>query len=203
MMRVLLVGCTGTIGTAVSATLTERGHTVIGASRHSRDYPVDIDSPQDIEALIERVGTVDAIACAAGHAAYGRIENLRGEDYLASLKSKALGQINLVRTGISRVAPDGSFTLITGVLGTYPTVTASAAAAANGAVEAFVRAAALELSPQRINAVSPTVLTESVAKAGHLFPGVEPVPARKVANAYVRSIEGAETGRVYQLFDRV
>jgi uncharacterized protein YbjT (DUF2867 family) len=37
-------------------------------------------------------------------------------------------------------------------------------------------------------------------KVGHLFPGVEPVPGRTVANAYIRSIEGAETGQIYQLF---
>ena len=43
-------------------------------------------------------------------------------------------------------------------------------------------------------------LAESSAKAGHLFPGIEPVTARQVANAYVRSIEGPDTGRIYQLF---
>jgi hypothetical protein len=34
---------------------------------------------------------------------------------------------------------------------------------ANGAVEVFVRAAAIEIAPHRINPVSPTVFTESLA----------------------------------------
>jgi len=33
-----------------------------------------------------------------------------------------------------------------------------------------------------------------------LFDGFEPVPARRVAVAYVRSVEGAQTGQVYRVF---
>ena len=70
---------------------------------------------------------------------------------------------------------------------------------ANGAVEAFVRAAAIEIAPQRINAVSPTIFTESVADYGPYFPGMPPVDLADVALAYVRSVEGAQTGQVYAL----
>jgi NAD(P)-dependent dehydrogenase (short-subunit alcohol dehydrogenase family) len=66
--------------------------------------------------------------------------------------------------------------LITGVLFDRPIVTGSAVAAANGAVEGFARAAALELAPIRVNVVSPTLLTESVAKSGHLFLVRNPCP---------------------------
>ncbi|MCH6472442.1 short chain dehydrogenase [Sinomonas terrae] len=199
-MRILLVGSTGTIGSAVQQALTERGHEVLGASRSSTERPVEISDPESIARLIQNTGPVEAIACAAGHAAYGRVTELTGDQYRASFESKSMGQIRLVLEGLGVLARGGSFTLISGVLGTHPVVTSSAAAAANGAVEAFARAAALEIAPARINVVSPTVLSESWEKAGHMFPGVEPVPARRVANAYVRSIEGAETGQVYQLF---
>jgi hypothetical protein len=60
-----------------------------------------------------------------------------------------------------------------------------------------VRAAAVEIAPQRINAVSPTVFAESMAEYGDLFPGVTPVGVDVAAAAYVRSIEGAETGQVF------
>jgi hypothetical protein len=72
------------------------------------------------------------------------------------------------------------------------------ASLANGAIESFVRAAAIERpGEQRINAVSPTMFTESLADYGDTFPGFEPVPVRRAANAYVRSIEGGQTGQVY------
>jgi NAD(P)-dependent dehydrogenase (short-subunit alcohol dehydrogenase family) len=100
-------------------------------------------------------------------------------------------------SGVPRVAERGSFTLITGILSREPILTGSAASMANGAVEAFVRAAAVEIAPQRINAVSPTVFTESLGDYGAFFPGMASVDLADVAQAYVRSIEGAQTGQVY------
>jgi hypothetical protein len=66
-------------------------------------------------------------------------------------------------------------------------------------VEAFVRAAAIEIAPQRINAVSPSVVTESLAEYGEYFPGMGSVGLARVAQAYVRSIEGGLTGQVFAL----
>ncbi|MGI5472844.1 hypothetical protein [Streptomyces sp. CA-132043] len=105
----------------------------------------------------------------------------------------------LVRQGLAHVAARGSFTLITGVLAHEPIRTGAAASLANGAVEAFVRAAAIEIAPHRVNAVSPTVFTESLDTYGDFFPGMGSVPLERVAQAYVRSVEGAQTGRIHQL----
>ncbi|WP_174554165.1 hypothetical protein [Microtetraspora fusca] len=91
-----------------------------------------------------------------------------------------------------------SIRLITGVLARDQLRTGPVAALANGAVEAFVRAAAVELT-QRINAVSPTVFTESADHYGDLFAGFEPVPVRRAAGGYVRSIEGHQTGRICEI----
>jgi hypothetical protein len=64
-----------------------------------------------------------------------------------------------------------------------------------------VRAAAIELARGlRINAVSPTYLTESADAYGPFFPGYESVPAAKAAKAYQRSVEGPQTGRIYKVW---
>ena len=61
-------------------------------------------------------------------------------------------------------------------------------------------AAAIELPRGvRINVVSPTVFEESMASYGPFFPGFIPVPVARAAQAYVKSIEGAQTGRVYRV----
>ena len=130
---------------------------------------------------------------------YKRLTDMTPGDYLSAYHGKVASQVELVRQGTSRVAARGSFTLITGVLSREPIVTGSAAALANGAVEAFVLAAALEIAPQRINAVSPTVVTESLDRYGDVFPGYPPVDLADVARAYLRSVEGAETGKVFRL----
>lgn len=93
------------------------------------------------------------------------------EDYLRAYRGKVAIRVELVRQGTRHVAERGSFTVIAGVLNRDPIVTGSAAAMANGAVESFVRAAAIEITPQRVDAVSPTVFTESMAEDGDLFPG--------------------------------
>jgi NAD(P)-dependent dehydrogenase (short-subunit alcohol dehydrogenase family) len=84
------------------------------------------------------------------------------------------------------------------VLVDQPVRYGAAASLANGAIEAFVRAAAIELPRGlRINAVSPGVLVESMSLLGPFFRGFEPVPAARVGLGYARSVEGADTGKVY------
>ena len=68
----------------------------------------------------------------------------------------------------------------------------------NGALEGFVRAAAIELPRQiRINAVSPTVIAEAMEIYAPFFRGFDAVPAAKAALAYSKSVEGLQTGKVY------
>jgi NAD(P)-dependent dehydrogenase (short-subunit alcohol dehydrogenase family) len=84
------------------------------------------------------------------------------------------------------------------VLVDQPVVGGAAASLANGGIEAFVRAAAIELPRGlRINAVRPGVVAESMDDYAAVFRGFEPVPVARVALAYSRSVEGAETGKVY------
>lgn len=198
-LRILLVGATGALGSAVGATLRERGHAVVTVGRSAGDLRADVTDPAAVGRVLDEAGPLDAVVSAAGSTPYKKVTDMTPEDYLAAYRGKVASQVELVRQGTSRIAPRGSFTLITGVLGREPVVTGSAAALANGAVEAFVRAAALEIAPQRVNAVSPTVFTESLARYGDMFPGFPPVDLADVAQAYVRSVEGAETGQVFRL----
>ena len=198
-MRVLLIGSTGRLGAAVHDALKQR-HEVVTASRSGGDHAVDIRDPSAIAALYEQVGRVDAVACAAGSVPYRPLGDLTHEDLRTGVADKLLGQVELVRRGIPHVADDGSFTLITGILARHPIRTGAVASLVNGALESFVKAAAVELpGRQRINAVSPTVFTEALDVYGSSFPGFLPVPLRDVAATYVRSVEGVQTGQVFEL----
>jgi NAD(P)-dependent dehydrogenase (short-subunit alcohol dehydrogenase family) len=198
-MNILLVGASGKLGSAVYLSLTQRGHTVLTASRGSGDVRVDLTDPASIADLYAKVGKLDAVASAAGVTPFKPIQELTADDYTASFQGKVLAQIELVRQGIHHIAADGSFTLITGVLARSPIVTGAAASMAGGALESFVRAAAIEIAPQRINAISPTVFTEALEVYGDYFPGFPAVGLAEVGQAYVRSIEGKQTGQIYEL----
>ena len=69
-MRILIVGAEGTIGRAVTATLSGR-HEVIKAGRKSGDVHVDIGDRRSIDALYAKIGKVDAVVSAAGHVHFG------------------------------------------------------------------------------------------------------------------------------------
>lgn len=199
-LKVLLIGAGGTLGRAVHTALRERGHEVVTASRKDADVRVDITDPDSVRAMYEAAGPVDAVACAAGSVPWRPLGELTTADVRAGLEGKAVSQIELVRQGVTRLPAHASYTLITGILAREPLLTGSVASLANGAVEAFVRAAAIELpGRQRINAVSPTVFTESLGVYGDTFAGFDAVPVARAANAYVKSVEGHRTGEIFRV----
>jgi len=196
-MKFLVVGSTGLIGSYVAKTLSKHG-TVIGVSRTTQ-ISVDVKDPASIKAMYEKVGKVDAVASCIGKVAFKPIAELTYEDYLMGLKDKALGQVELVRAGIDFLNDGGSFTLMTGVLARDPIPAGSVAALANGAIESFTLAAAIDLPRGvRINTVSPNVLVEATSYHAS-FPGFHQVSAQSVADAYVKSILGKQTGQIYKL----
>lgn len=198
-MRILLVGANGLLGRAVHAAFVAGGHDVVAASRSTGEH-VDLTDHASISALYERVGTVDAVACAAGVTPFAPLTEISLDQYRAGFTDKLLGQIALVRLGLEHVADGGSFTLVSGILGEDVIATGSVAAAVNGALFSFVRAAAIELPRgQRINTVSPTVLTEAWPAYGPYFPGYAPVPVAEAGRAYVKSVAGRQTGQVYRV----
>jgi NAD(P)-dependent dehydrogenase (short-subunit alcohol dehydrogenase family) len=197
--KVLLIGASGTLGRAVHKQLSAR-HAVIAASRKGK-LKVDITDTASMRRLFDQVGTVDAIACAAGSVHFGALAEMTEEKFAIGLRDKLMGQVNLAMLGVDRLSDGGSITLITGVLAEQPIRYGASASMVNGALEAFVRAAAIELPRGiRINAVSPNVFTESMPGYAPFFRGFEAIPVARAALAYSRSIEGAQTGQVYRIY---
>jgi nucleoside-diphosphate-sugar epimerase len=97
-MKILLVGATGTIGTAVTQALEAR-HEVLCASHTRAALTVDIADPESIRRLYARVGRVDAVVSAAGQYAFRPLLALTDADFALGLTNKLMGQVNLVRLG--------------------------------------------------------------------------------------------------------
>jgi NAD(P)-dependent dehydrogenase (short-subunit alcohol dehydrogenase family) len=196
-MKILVVGATGVLGKAVVSALA--GHEIIEASRRGT-HTVDVKDPASIAALYAEVGDADAVACAAGVTPFNSFENLGLDDYRSGIEDKLLGQIELVRQGVNHIGDGGSFTLVSGVLSADPIATGAVASTVNGAVDAFVRAAATGLPRGlRINAVSANAFVETWDGYAEYFPGFTPVPVSEVGRAFVKSILGVQTGQVYRV----
>lgn len=196
-MKILLVGAHGTVGRGVAAELGPR-HDILAAGRKDAAVSLDLADAASIRAAFERIGRVDAIVSAAGQVGWAPLLELTPEQWQFSVQNKLMGQVNLALIGQQYLNDGGSITLTSGVLIDQPVRYGAAASLANGAIEAFVRAAAIELPRGlRINAVSPGVLVESMGQLGPFFRGFEPVPAARVGLGYARAVEGADTGKVY------
>lgn len=196
-MRILLIGASGLIGRAIKAELGG-SHDIVPASRTHSAEKVDITDPASIRALYGRLGRVDAVVIAAGVTTFKPFAELRDEDFALSLKSKLMGQVDVVRFGFEFVADSGSFTITTGTLSRHPERGSVATSLVNAGLEGFARAAALD-APRgiRINAVSPPWLTETLQAMGRSLDGG--APAAVVARLYARSVEGKETGKVLEV----
>jgi NAD(P)-dependent dehydrogenase (short-subunit alcohol dehydrogenase family) len=198
-MRIVLIGASGTIGRAIDAELGAR-HEILRVNRTSGDATVDIADAASVKALFGSIGTFDALICASGKVHFGALGDFTPELYAVGLGNKLMGQVNLVTFGTPAIRDGGSFTLTSGLLNDDPIAEGASAAMVNGAVDGFVRGAAVALPRGiRINVVSPTVIEESMPAYGPFFRGVKPVPAAEAALAYARSVEGAHTGRVYRV----
>lgn len=198
-MKILLIGATGTLGSAIDKELSER-HEIIRVGRNSGDYRVDISDSASIRKLFEQTGNFDALVCAAGNVTFAPLAEMTEDSFSLGLKDKLMGQVNLLLMGREFANDGGSFTFTTGVLSHDPIRSGASAALVNGAIDSFVRAAATELPRGlRINSVSPTVLLEAMDKYAPYFRGYKPVPAADVALAYAKSVEGLQTGQTYHV----
>ncbi|TBX70134.1 short chain dehydrogenase [Flavobacterium silvisoli] len=194
-MKIIIVGATGTMGTHLVKAL-EKEHEIIKVASKGGDIEADITSTASIEKMFEQIGSFDALISTAGPTFVGPWSKLNDTTFRQGVEGKMMGQINLVLIGQKYINPKGSFTLITGALTHEPQVNFANASAANGAVEGFVRAAAIELENGiRINAVSPTVIEDSPQYFPY-FPGEIPTTMKQLEYMFRKSVFGKVTGHV-------
>ncbi|WHT21783.1 short chain dehydrogenase [Crossiella sp. CA-258035] len=181
-MKVLVVGASGTIGTAVVRALRARGHSVVGASRSSEPV-VDLTRAESVVALLDGVAELDAVVCCAASGGLTLVHEGDEAEFTTGLEGKLLGQVRLLRAAIPRLRDGGSVTLTGGTF-TEPLPGASFGALINAGLAGFVAAAAAELPRGlRVNLVAPGWVRETLGVADR------GVPAAEVADCYVRAIE--------------
>ena len=203
-LRILVVGASGVLGRAVVAELGAR-HEIVSAGSKSGHVRIDIADPESIVAGLRAAAPLDAVVCAAGAVNFAPLDAIAPAPIVQSayglgLVNKLMGQVNLTLAAREVLRDGGSITLIAGVLADEAIVAGSSASMVNGALESFVRAAAIELPRGlRVNVVSPTVFEESMDGYGPFFRGFDPVPVLRAARAFSRSVEGRQTGQVYKV----
>lgn len=197
-MKALIIGASGTIGSAVVAEL-ERDTEIVTANFSSGDFRIDLSDTGTISDLFKKTGKLDAVICAASRGViFKSVQEMTVADYLASMQQKLFGQISVALEALPYLNDKGCITLTTGIMNRDLVKHGTAAALVNNAVEGFVRAAACDMPRGiRMNVVSPSLLQDSAETYADLCPGFEPVSSDKVARAYRRSMYGIQTGQVF------
>jgi NAD(P)-dependent dehydrogenase (short-subunit alcohol dehydrogenase family) len=194
-MRILIIGASGTVGTAAASGLKK--HDIITAGRTSGDIRVDVIDQTSIRAMFAKAGELDAVITTAGHVHFGPVGSMTEEQFRKGLDGKLMGQINVALIAMHHLNDGGSITLTSGVTNRDVIRQGANAAAVNGALDAFVKSASIEMPRGiRINVISPGLLEESAQKYDGFFPGHLPVSSARVGLAFAKSVEGALSGQV-------
>jgi NAD(P)-dependent dehydrogenase (short-subunit alcohol dehydrogenase family) len=194
MSKIIVVGAAGTIGQAV-ADLLSQVHEVVRVGHSTGDATVDLASKTSIVALFKKIGSFDALVCAAGASRFGSVQAAGDDDFMFSIHNKLMGQVTLTRAARDHISTGGSITLTSGMLASTPWPGTAPTAMVNAGLEGFVRAAALDLAPDvRINVVSPVFVTETAQQMHMDTTGT--LSASDTAKAYQVSLDGDMTGQV-------
>ncbi len=167
--KALVFGGTSGIGLATTRQLVDGGATVVSVSRNPDrvgDPPAgvslarcDVRDPDALKSLFSEHAPFDILVSAAtgGERAAGPFLEMDMDGYRASF-DKLWGYANVVRFGTQHLADDGTIVLVSGAPARKARPGQAALASVGGGVEAFVRAVAPEISPRRLNVVSPGII---------------------------------------------
>ena len=197
-MKILVIGATGTIGKAVADRLSNQ-HEVIAAGYRDGDVTVDLGNADSIKIMFEKTGPVDAVISTAGLANFGPLSEQSDADYTLALNNKLMGQVNLIRIGRDFVNNHGSITLTSGILSRQPMPGSASISMANGALESYVKAAALELENIRVNVVAPAFVKETMEMMG--MDSTYGVSAVDTSIAYDVAVNGDMHGETLDVTD--
>ncbi|MGA1830563.1 SDR family oxidoreductase [Rhizobium wenxiniae] len=167
--RILVVGGSSGIGFAVAQSAVLAGAEVTIASRSAEKLAaasqslgtvksaiIDTADEIGIEAFFQENDPWDHIVISAAQTPSGPVRKLSLDDAKKAMESKFWGAYRVARA--ARLSERGSLTFISGFLSERPSASSVLQGAINAALESLGRGLALELSPVRVNSVSPGLI---------------------------------------------
>ena len=167
---VFVLGGSSGIGAATAKTFADLGAKVTIAARNQsrldeaartigspvRTAVLDITSDEEVSRFFERTGAFDHVVISAAQTPTGPVRGLALDHAYEAMDSKFWGAYRVARA--AQINEGGSLTFVSGFLSVRPSKSSVLQGAINAALEALARGLALELSPVRVNTVSPGLI---------------------------------------------
>ncbi|MDB5405429.1 MAG: short-chain dehydrogenase/reductase [Rhodospirillales bacterium] len=168
--KVLVVGGSSGIGLATARAAANAGARVTIAARSKARLAaaiaaigpnvtrrqLDAGDDASVAAFFADAGEWDHVVATAGKGGRGRLPDIAMPDALDAMNAKFWSYYRIARA--ARIASGGSLTFVSGTIGSKPTPGAALVSAINAAIEGLARGLALDLSPVRVNTVSPGII---------------------------------------------
>ncbi len=168
--KVLVVGGSSGIGLGIAMAAVEAGADVTIASRtHDKldaaiidlrgkatARQIDATDDESVTAFFTQSPVWDHVVCSAGQGGRGLLPAMTMATAKAAMEAKFWAYFRIARA--AKISSGGSLTFISGGLGTKPAPRAALVSATNAACEGLARGLALDLSPTRVNVISPGIV---------------------------------------------
>jgi NAD(P)-dependent dehydrogenase (short-subunit alcohol dehydrogenase family) len=166
--KAIVFGGTSGIGLEIAKLLQQANVEVVTVSRRGaitdetqgmQNEVADVQDREALESLFNKHSGFDFLINAAtgGSRAIGPFLEMDLDGFQGSF-AKLWGYVNTVRLGASHMAKDGAIVLVSGYPARKPRPGALAIGTVGNAVEGFIRLAAAEIKPLRINGVCPGLI---------------------------------------------
>ena len=163
--KAIVLGGTSGIGLSAAEMLRDAGAEVIAGGRSERQIDgiecvqVDVLDREALRLLFEKHHGFDYLVNAAtgGSRAIGPLLEMDLDGFQNSF-AKLWGYANSVRLGVPHMSADGAVVLVSGYPARKWRSGTIAIGSVGGSVEAFIRLSANEITPVRINGVSPGLI---------------------------------------------
>jgi NAD(P)-dependent dehydrogenase (short-subunit alcohol dehydrogenase family) len=173
--HVVVIGATSGIGRHFAQSCAERGNDVVITGRseertkgvadeiggRTRGLALDLAEPERIVAALADVQRVDHLVLAALDRDYNTVREYRPADATRLLTVKLVGYTAVLHALVPRMTDESAAVLLGGLASHRPYPGSTTVTTANGGISALVRTLAVELSPIRVNALHPSIVSDT------------------------------------------
>jgi NAD(P)-dependent dehydrogenase (short-subunit alcohol dehydrogenase family) len=170
-----VIGGSAGLGRFIASRFAARGDNVIISSRDAgrasavadeiggavTGIAVDLSEPAGLEAQLSRITEVDNLVLTAISQFPNSLRELNVAEATASVVTKLVGYPEVVRLLHPRMSARASVVLFGGVAKDRPYPGSTIVTTHNGGISALARTLAIEIAPNRVNALHPGVVSDS------------------------------------------